>query len=179
VGAPFDGGAVQIFPAVKLSDQKTGVVFEPGVQALQRVIAARDDWKRLLGSETLLREVLLASGGHLRDLLRILSEVIRRARSLPVNQAVVQSAIDQIRTEFLPIPNSDARWLARVAATHKTQIEDLEQLPDLARFFDTHVVLCYRDGPESYDVHPLIKQIVIEQAEESEAYRKANPLASG
>lgn len=178
LGAAYDAGAVQIFPAVKLRDQKTGEVFDAGLEALTRVVTSRaaGDWKRLLGREERLREIVLASGGHLRDLLRILSEVIRRAHDLPVNDEVVQAAINQIRTEFLPITNVDALWLARIASTHKAEIEDLSRLPDLARFFDTHVVLCYRNGPEWYDVHPLIRDIVTAQAREIEARRsKGSP----
>ena len=32
----------------------------------------------------------------------------------------------------------------------------IDQLPRLSRFLDTHVVLCFRNGKEWYDVHPLI-----------------------
>lgn len=34
----------------------------------------------------------------------------------------------------------------------------------LARFFDTHLVLCYRNGDEWYDVHPLVSEQVCKQA---------------
>jgi hypothetical protein len=40
----------------------------------------------------------------------------------------------------------------------------LAQLPDLARFLDAHLVLCYRNGHEWYDLHPLIRDTVIAQA---------------
>ena len=33
-----------------------------------------------------------------------------------------------------------------------------------ARFLDTHLVLCYRNGAEWYDVHPLVRDLVLEQA---------------
>ena len=35
-------------------------------------------------------------------------------------------------------------------------MEDLAALPSLSRFFDTHLVLFYRNGEEWYDVHPLV-----------------------
>jgi len=37
------------------------------------------------------------------------------------------------------------------------------------RFLDTHMVLCYRNGHEWYDVHPLIAEIVERQAERRRA----------
>ena len=40
----------------------------------------------------------------------------------------------------------------------------MDNVPELTRFFDTHLVLCYRDGPEWYDVHPLIKEHMVAQA---------------
>ncbi len=173
LGALYDAGAVQIFPAVKLRYRTTGEAYVAGLDALKRVVTARaeGDWARLLGTEARLKRLVLASGGHLRDLLRLISEVIRRARELPVDDTVIEAAINQIKTEFLPITNVDALWLARVAESHQAEIEDLSRLPDLARFFDTHVVLCYRDGPEWYDVHPLIRDVVVAQAREIEARR--------
>ncbi len=33
---------------------------------------------------------------------------------------------------------------------------DRDKLPELARFLETHLILCYRNGKEWYDVHPLI-----------------------
>ncbi len=119
------------------------------------------------------------SGGNLRDLLRLLSEVIRRASptSLPVHPAMVEAAVNQMRIEFLPIADADAVWLAQIGRTHEPSFAAMDRLPDLTRFFDTHLVLCYRDGPEWYDVHPLIKQQVTAQAQGVEARRKSAAAA--
>lgn len=168
IGIGYDGGAVQIFPAVKIRHEVSGDVSDGGVGALLRVLEARGDVQKLFGSGDLIRKVVLASGGHLRDLLRIVREVILRARKLPVDDATVESALNQIRTELLPIADNDALWLARVAQKHKASLVDQEHLPTLAKFLDTHVVLCYRDGPEWFDVNPLIKDIVLKQARDKE-----------
>ena len=105
------------------------------------------------------------SGGHLRDLLRLLADVALRARALPVPRSSVETAINQIRSEFLPIANDDAKWLAGIAQTHQAELQSLERLPALARFFDTHLVLCYRNGDEWYNVHPLVAEQVHKQVE--------------
>lgn len=77
--------------------------------------------------------------------------------------------MQQMRTELLPIADNDARWLARVAETHEASLVDVARSKDLARFLDTHTVLCYRNGEEWYDVHPLIKDIVLRQVQQLDA----------
>ncbi|HSN99337.1 MAG TPA: hypothetical protein VLS89_13670, partial [Candidatus Nanopelagicales bacterium] len=129
--------------------------------------------------EESLERLILMSGGNIRDLLRILGEVIRRGKVLPVSEAVVEDAINQMRTEFLPIADADAEWLAHIAETHEPALGSVDRLPDLARFFDTHVVLCYRNGPEWYDVHPLIREHVLAQARGISARRGSEPPPSG
>jgi hypothetical protein len=176
LGMLYGLGAVQVFPAIKVRDHQ-GVVHLPGVGALKDVVEKRGDSGRLL-DDAQLERIVLTSGGNIRDLLRLLSEIIRRAKSLPVSAEVVGDAIDQMKTEFLPIADADAVWLAQIASTHVAALENMDRLPDLTRFFDTHVVLCYRDGPEWYDVHPLIKDVVIEQARAIEARKRGESSES-
>jgi hypothetical protein len=106
------------------------------------------------------------SGGHLRDLLRLVREVLvrLRGRPTPAEEALVTQAIQQIRGQYLPIATADARWLAQIAATHSTELPDQTKLPDLARYFDSLLVMTYDDGEEWWDVHPLIREHVISQA---------------
>ncbi|KYF53915.1 hypothetical protein BE04_42485 [Sorangium cellulosum] len=175
LGMLYGIGAVQIFPAIKIRSDK-GIINAPGVDAMREIVAKRsDDYRRLLGEdERLLERLIMMSGGSIRGLLRLLGEVIRRAKVLPVDEAVVEEAINQIRTEFLPIADADAEWLSEIAVTHEAALENIDRLPDLARFFDTQVVLCYRDGPEWYDVHPLIRDHVIAQVQALEERRRGN-----
>ena len=164
VGSLYEPGGLHVLPALKLRSEE-GVVFLQGYDAMERVVAARGDWTRLLGERSALDHLVRYSGGHLRDLLRLLAEVLRRARELPVSESTVDAAISQLRSEFLPIADDDARWLANIARSHQTALATKEELPDLARFFDTHLALCYRNGDEWYDVHPLIADHVASQAE--------------
>lgn len=165
LGMLYGVGAVQIFPAIKIRSSQ-GEAHAVGVEEIKKIVAKRGDWQKLLGDEAQLEKIIHMSGGNLRDLLRLLSEVIRRASltDLPVSEQVVEDAINQMRVEFLPIADTDAVWLAKIGDTHEASFETMDKLPDLTRFFDTHLVLCYRDGPEWYDVHPLIKEHMIEQA---------------
>jgi hypothetical protein len=171
-------GAVQVFPALKIRGDD-GQIQDTGVDLLKEVVAKRGNYERLLEKgKGLIEQLIMMSGGNIRDLLRLLGEVILRATELPATEAIVQDAVNQMRTELLPIANDDARWLAEIAKTHKAALDSVKKLPTLSRFFDTHVVLCYRNGPEWYDVHPLIKEHVLAQAAELEKRKAANPQDS-
>ncbi len=107
------------------------------------------------------------SGGHLRDLLRLTAEVLRRAQSVPVSADVVDGAIRAIRAEMLPIADDHARWLGRIATTREAELASVSQMSDLAAFLDSHVVLCFKNGAdEYYDVHPLIRDRILKQAKD-------------
>jgi hypothetical protein len=142
---------------------RDGAPFEGGLAVLRRVVEARGDWQRLLPADGFDR-ICRASGGHLRDLFRLLREVLLRVRDLPAGTEEVDRALGSVRAEMQPIPDDDAVWLGRIADEHGVALEAMGDLFDLARFLDTHLVLCYRNGAEWYDVHPLVRDLVIEQA---------------
>lgn len=164
LSALYEPGGLQILPAVKLRDDHAGR-YDEGFDVFAQVIEQRGQWQRLLGDRNRLDRVIAVSGGQFRDLLRILAEIVRRASILPVEDRTVDDAIHQIRNEFLPIADDDAQWLAQIAATHSASLQDVSRLPAFARFLDTHLVLCYRNGHEWYDTHPLVADHVKAQAE--------------
>jgi len=160
------GAELQIVPAVKVRNVD-GTDNGPGLEALQRLVEKRGPWQQVVGEDQL-RDLLLASGGHLRDLLRIWQQLLRRARradALPVAQELVQSALDGLSREMLPVADTDALRLWRIHLEHDSPLDDLAGLPSFARLLDTHLVLCYRNGKEWYDVHPLIEKDIETQVE--------------
>ncbi|MCP5519959.1 MAG: hypothetical protein H7A46_00255 [Verrucomicrobiales bacterium] len=164
LGSLYEPGGIQILPAIKLRGDDDKNRNEAGYAALREAVQKRGDWQKLLSTPERLDRIITVSGGHFRDLLRILAEIARRATALPVDDRTVEDAVNQIRNEFLPIADDDAQWLATIARTHSASLTDVKRLPDFARFLDTHLVLCYRNGHEWYDTHPLIGQHVISQA---------------
>jgi hypothetical protein len=94
----------------------------------------------------------------------MLREALLRAKSLPVSLEVIEAAIAEMRSHFLPIAVEDARWLDKIgrqrsAALPSSSPEDVNRL---TRFLDTHFVLYFRNGDEWYDIHPLIREEVAE-----------------
>jgi hypothetical protein len=63
---------------------------------------------------------------------------------------------------MLPIAAEDATWLRRIAESKRPELESIKELPRLARFFDTHLVLNYRNAEDWYDIHPLLQDVIRE-----------------
>jgi hypothetical protein len=176
-------GGLQILHPLKVREPTDGREPAPeALEALHKVVSARGDWKRLLGSREVLDTLALESGGHLRDLFRMLAEIVLRADRLPVEEQTVQRAITQMRSDLLPIAEDDVEWLQRIAETHEVSLADIDRLPRLVTFLDSHLVLCYRNGEEWYDVHPLVREEIarIAQAQRRNAATPAmSPSGDG
>ena len=128
LGALYEPGGVRMLPAIETAQQERRAF----TRRLRRHGAGRwtraEDWQQLLGRRSALDRLIRNSGGHLRDLLRLLAEVLRRANELPVSDTTVDAAINQVRTEFLPIADDDARWLAGIARSHQTGLAKRRQI---------------------------------------------------
>lgn len=153
-------------PCVKVRE-RDGSVCERGIGLLVEVVERREaDWRRLFEDETALRRLVLASGGYIRDLFRLLRLCITRARpEPPISNEAVALVRAQVADKYLPISHHDARWLARVAGSHEAELRHRASIPDLAGYFDEHLVLCYQNGSKWYDVHPLVAEHVRELIE--------------
>ncbi len=154
----------QTIPCVKVRHQN-GLQCNAGLKSLEQIVEKRGDWKKLLGDQEALDKLLLASGGYLRDLFRLLQTVLRLSRhdGLPAQPRILDLALDEVRNSYLPIANDDARWLQRIHTTKGAELDGQGRLHDLARFFDTHLVLTYRNGAEWVAVHPLVAEHVEKQ----------------
>jgi hypothetical protein len=145
---------------------------EPARAAFRSLVKRRlgEDGLRLLfgrGAERqrLVDELIAVCGGHFRDLLRLLRDVVVRATSLPklpILHSVVADTINAARRDFLPIAQDDARWLDEISKVRKTALPSPDPGPvnRLARFLDSHFVLYFINDDEWYDIHPLIREEV-------------------
>ncbi len=156
VAAGFTGA--QQIPCVKVRDLD-GAPWRPGIDALIQLVAMRmPDWHRLFGGAAPLEDLILASGGYLRDLLRLVQAAIRLSRMapLPVTEEVIALAKAEVRTSYLPLTVEDAYWLTHIAETHACDLGDTARLAELARLYANMLVLTYRNGEEWVNAHPLV-----------------------
>jgi hypothetical protein len=126
-----------------------------------------DDAVRLFGpadsaANDPIDRLIVVCGGHVRDLLRMIQEVLARVSALPVNNAVVDRVISAVRRDFLPIAMDDARLLHDIGVKQNLEPETLDEasIERLSRFFNTHLVMYFENGEPWYDTHPLIREEV-------------------
>jgi len=140
--------------------------------------------QRLFGTEAhqkkAVEAMIAVCGGHYRDLLGLLRNVVARAveaERLPVAYTLVQDVVSAARRDFLPIATEDAVWLVKIAAQRASALPSTDPGPvtRLARFLDSHSVLYFVNGDEWYDVHPLVRE---EAARVADAVR-AEPQPAG
>lgn len=154
------GATLRTLPSVHVR-RRSGEDDTEGLQALREMIDRRHiGWRRIL-TETQLDTIARSTGGDLRDFFRLIREVLvsagARPRDLPVDDLLIEAAQNLIKREMLPLADDDRAWLARIARSKTPELPSVTELPRLARFFDTHLVLNYRNADDWYDVHPLLR----------------------
>jgi hypothetical protein len=162
-----EGDLLRLIPSVK---QKTraGSRYPAGDESLRRLIERRlgqQNLQTIFGQNNDLIQQLIANcGGHFRDLLLMVRNVLLRARklpNLPVTQAEIDYALDELRRDYLPISVKDAYWLEKIMNTHDAHmLDNKEAATRLSTLLDTHTVLFLKNRDEWYDVHPLIQDEV-------------------
>ena len=134
-----------------------------GAQLMVKVIEKRfPDWESFIPKVILVRFAEV-SGGDLRDFFRLVRESAVSLRTdrmtnpaAELDEASVHRVIQQLANELLPIADEDAKWLARIHETKKASITSEKDLPSLARFLDSNLIMNYLNGEPWYDVHPLL-----------------------
>jgi hypothetical protein len=123
-------------------------------------------------------KLIEASGGYFRDLLRLLRELVVRvttqSQSLPVDEGLVDGAIQRVREQYANISVEDAEWVQQVAKTRSCspRTATAEEAARITRLLDLHLVFYFSNGEDWYDAHPLVRE---EAAIIMRRHRKASP----
>lgn len=164
--AYYSGGRVFPLANVHVFDQDGENVQpnEAGMALMVEVVARRfPEWRTFFGEDALDR-LILASGGDLRDLFRLIQNCLTSSRpermELPFADKILDYAESVLREDFRFLTNADLAWLARVSKSHWHEMPTLKDLPQLAMLLDGKNMLNYRNGEDWYDVHPLLKERV-------------------
>lgn len=110
--------------------------------------------------QPMLEDLALASSGSLRDFFRLIQAICIKAKVtrpvLPLaDEKLLQQAKQGLCNE-IPLAENDKVWLKKVRATHGTGLDEIGNLPELARLFDSGLILTYRNGSDWCDVHYLL-----------------------
>lgn len=155
---------LRLIPSVKQKN-RDGTDYPKGTTSLRNLLKRRlgdKNFKIIFGNDnTLVDQLVKYCGGHFRDLLLLARQVLLRASrldTLPVNQAEIDHALNEVRRDYLPISMQDAIWLKKIIETHDAHMENNEESASrLSTLLDAHAVLFLKNGDEWYDVHPLIQ----------------------
>ncbi|HEC84867.1 MAG: hypothetical protein DRR08_10475 [Candidatus Parabeggiatoa sp. nov. 2] len=139
-----------------------------GLAVMENIIQRRfSHWQQIFSREQL-RNMILATGGDLRDFFRLIRNILIKAAPLregfkpllPVADNIINNAKNHLRRDILPIAEQDMDWLIKIADTKEAKLPSIDELPRLARFFDNNLVQNYRNGDDWYDLHPLLKDVI-------------------
>jgi hypothetical protein len=157
LAAQFLNGKVAAWPAYRVRDragQPTDVV-----KRMIALVDKRGDWRKILPDQAALEALILASGGHLRDLFNMLIEAIHLA-DRGVRPDAAEKAKNAIRNGYMPLYRDELAVLRRVAAGQNLKDIDAHERDYVIRFLDSGLLLCYLNDDFWYDVHPLVKDAV-------------------
>ncbi|MEW5928826.1 MAG: hypothetical protein AB1941_15295 [Gemmatimonadota bacterium] len=154
-------GTVHTLPSVHIYQTRSRHPDPDGLEIMRRIVATRCDcWAQIFTPEQLDR-IALNTGGDLREFFYLIKQCLTRAGASraewPIPDGVIEGGENNMRRGMLPVAEEDAEWLRQIAETHDPQLQSVQKLPSLARFFDTKLVLNYRNGEDWYDVHPLLR----------------------
>lgn len=161
--AQFLGGSILYqIPNVHVC-KHDGTPDPDGLSVMEKIITRRfSKWRQIFSSEQL-HKIALMMGGDFRGFFRFLRNFLLQAPldlQQPV-EAIIDDVAYELRREMLPIPKEDISWLKEIATSHQPELQSLEGLPRLARFFDGNLVQNYHNGEDWYDLHPLIKDKIV------------------
>lgn len=159
-----------VLPAIKVTEAGLPLrAYEPGIQALRELVAKRLPLGRLFADEETLETLIINSGGHVRTLISFLEKLLLKARTsgLPFAESDVARVIAPFRERSrLRMGVRGSKILARILERGTLDGIEAEQHATLAGLMDEYLVLCYLNGENRYEVHPLIREHVEKLARE-------------
>jgi hypothetical protein len=161
-------GNPELLPMVMVQTPE-GELYEPGFEKMKEILRRRirpfipevSLGGDMFESEDVVRQLCMASGGHVRELLLLMKEAMNRANDLPIPTRAVRRAISETRDTYRRTVEKD-QWLVLAKVAQTRNIDNDENHRDLLfrrclmeyRYFDeTDTLQCW------YDAHPLIKGI--------------------
>jgi len=142
---------------------------EKGISILTRIIGRRSNDIDKLFRNNDLHKFAIASGGEIRIMFSFVRAALTingaklDSMELPIPPEVIQQALDQVQRSMLPITDEDVRKLFYVHQSKQAELEDIAELPELARLFDFNLIINYRNGDDWYDILPIITDYVLER----------------
>ena len=157
----------QVLPMVSMQ-LRDGNQFGEGMAKLRQLVLARafpnlepqqrlEKITEIFDSTETLDHLCKMSGGHVRNILRILNEAIKKQKGLPISSENLNKVIQNFRNErTLAVDDQEWELLRQVAQTQKVTGDDGYQ-----KLIRSMFVYEYRDDEGSwFDINPILKDAV-------------------
>ncbi len=142
-----------VIPMVKLTESDGRRLYAEGWEALFKVIARRVDVRRVFESEDLVLQLIAASGGSVRDLMRLMRLACYGATDC-IQAAHVRRAIQELSREYdRLVQDSDLDRLVWIAQERRVPGDEAS-----ARLLHLRLVLEYQNDERWADLHPAVRQ---------------------
>ena len=151
---------IKTLPMIKI-ETIGGEPFDNGINVIEEIVEKRS--RLSLFEENVLRQLILYTGGSLRDLFHAINTSAKRAErrnSATISMEDAERALEELKTSLTRrIENKDYNFLLNICKGNKEMIEDKEML---LKMLQASVVLEY-NGKRWHNVHPLIVKFFKEQ----------------
>ncbi len=160
-------GGIEFMPVVRLHarDSDDDDLDPDGRRVLRELVRRRipdEHLALLLGEETVearLDEVFRLSGGHPREIVKVLRELLL-LDPLPVDEADFHRVLNEIKAEFqMVIPAEAFAWLAQVHRERALTIANEEHRRAADQVLSNNGVLYYYNGGPWWGLHPAVLAI--------------------
>lgn len=155
----------KVLPMVP-SQWADGRVHEQGLELLRQMVLARafpdlSPEERLEKATTIfdsvetLNRLCQVSGGHVRDLLRLLNTLIQEEMEIPLTRSTLEQVIKARRNEMI-LPISEEEWQLLRQVKQTKEVSDDKGYQKLIR---SRFVFEYRDkGKTWFDINPILAE---------------------
>jgi hypothetical protein len=165
LGRLYGGAEPLVLPMVKVRNADTGAAHPAGCRAMRELLLRRLDFAEVFQSHDKPVDALVRHcGGYARDLLRLAEYSLQIAGDLPVTVPHVEVAISTLRKSYLRSYSTDDLPLLRYVEKRRPKKIPEEHQARLEEVIVGHFIMIYGNGTEWYDVHPLVEQLLADEA---------------
>jgi hypothetical protein len=165
------GGAIVTIPLITVQDRNRSPI-PAGERVLTEVVGRRarvalaepamdaiTAAQRIFASEASLTRVLCLSGGHLRSLLVLLTELLNQVDELPISSTTLEHYISRAAKELARGLTSEGKEVLRAV----TRTKDSSSDPRFFELLRNHYVFAYEYFEDEYwyDINPLLGEITL------------------
>jgi hypothetical protein len=146
---------------IPVFERRTMKPRQAAINQLVNLVEKRfSDWPKIL-SRPQLEELILMSGGDLRELLLLLRTMVTRVATqiestLPVDKKDIENAIISVRRNRLPVSEALRLRLQPIYVDGQIALGDDADYDGFIADLTVKRILMYRNGEEWYGVHPLL-----------------------